>query len=211
MTHADPVRELHDSLSAIPAPDRPPLETITARGRVRQRRRATGLAALGTAGAAVVAAVTLGLTASSPAPGVSAGTIRTTAFTLAHNANGTDTLTLSMRQMFNPAELQRALQRDGIPALVKTDVSCSSTPVLPQPTDIGVLTLERPDGQPLPKPGPAPGSHVVIPPDAVNVINPAKLPRGSELYFDYVAHGLNSSLINASTYTCHAGAAPQTP
>jgi len=211
MTHTDPVRELRDSLSGVAAPGRPALEAITARGRARQRRRTAGLAAAGTAGVAAVTAVVLGLTAPSPAPGVSTGTIRTAAFTLVHNADGTDTLTVSMPQMRHPAELQRALQREGIPALVKTDVSCSSTPALPLPANIGVVTLEHPDGRPLPKPGPAPGSFVVIPANAVNVINPARMPRGSELYFDYFSHGLNTGLIRASSYTCHADATPQTP
>lgn len=220
--HDDTVtRELRDSLSGIDSPARPPLEAIAARGRARQRRRVTGLAGLGTACAAVAAVAAVGLTGAggpaSPAGKAgtgTTGTTRTAAFTLTRNANGTDTLRLSTRQMLDPAELQRALARDGIPALVKSGTYCSSTPRLPMPTTIGVLTIERPDGTqvgPPAAPG-RPGPHnVVIPPNAVFVINPARMPAGSELFFDYVSHGLSSGLINPNSYTCHAGAMPAAP
>lgn len=210
----DVSRALRDSVSGADVPARPPLETITARGRAHQRRRITGTASLGAAGVAAGAALALSLTGApgsspAPAPGGGTGTIRTAAFTLTRNANGTDTLRLNMREMFNPAELQRALQRDGIPALVKTDVACTSDPAYPQPHDIGVLNIERPDGQPVGLS--TPGHPVPIPPDAVEVINPARMPAGSELYFDYITHGLTSSLINARSYTCHAAPATAYP
>lgn len=221
-------RELRDSLSGIDTPARPSLEAIAVRGRARQRRRATGLAGVGTACAAMVAVAAIGLTgAGGPvSPGqhadtgttISTGTIRTDAFTLTHNANGTDSLTLSQAQMFNPAELQKALARDGIPALVKINTDCRSTPALPSPmpspAGLGVVSIQLPDGTPVGPPA-APGHpgprKVVIPHNAVNVINPARMPAGSELYFDYVSHGLTTRLINPNSYTCHAGAPPATP
>ena len=52
--------ELRDCLSALAAPERPPLAAITGRGRVHRRRRA-GFAGLGGATAAVVIALALGL------------------------------------------------------------------------------------------------------------------------------------------------------
>lgn len=211
-------RELRDSLAGIDAPARPSLEAIAARGRARQRRRVTGLAGLGSACAAAAAVAAVGLTGSaSPSgnagSGGTVGTVQTAAFTLTHNANGTDTLRLSMKQMFDPAELQRALARDGIPALVKTGVYCESTPRLPSPVALGVLRIERPNGTPVGPPAPPgrPGPHQVrIPPGAVNVINPARMPAGSELFFDYASHGLAGGLINPHSYNCHAGSSPFT-
>jgi hypothetical protein len=44
--------ELRESLTRITAPQRPPLETITARGRAHQRHRLTGIAGLSAAGVA---------------------------------------------------------------------------------------------------------------------------------------------------------------
>lgn len=198
-------RELRDSLSGIATPPRPSLESISARARARQRRRTAGLATLGTGVVAAAAALTIGLTAPAggPAPAGSPGTVRTAAFTLAHNANGTDTLTLSMRQVLNPAELQQALQRDGIPALVRTGVNCTSTPALPEPAAIGVLNIGLPNGRFLPKP--APGHTRPIPSGAVEVINPARIPAETELFFGYVRHGLEGGLINPHSYTCHGG------
>lgn len=224
MTHPDlphdtaVTRQLRESLAGIDAPARPSIEAIAARSRARQRRRATGLAGLGTACAAVVAAAVVSLTGpASPAGNAGnagnggTGTIRTDAFTLTRNANGTDTLRLSMKQLFDPAELQRALARDGIPALVKSGVYCESTPPLPSPVALGVLRIERPDGTQVGPPAPPgrPGPHQVrIPHDAVNVINPARMPAGSELFFDYASHGLAGGLIHPNSYTCHAGASP---
>jgi ferric-dicitrate binding protein FerR (iron transport regulator) len=95
--------ELREALSKVPAPRRPPLAAIASRGRVHQRRRVTSFAGLGGAGIAAGIALAVGLTGVlSPAPArstgttapiLSTGTIRTAAFTLTDNANGTVTLT----------------------------------------------------------------------------------------------------------------------
>ena len=199
--------ELRDSLSSVELPGRPPLEAIAARGRARQRRRINGYAGLGAAGIAASTALVLGLTGtfgSAPAP--STGTIRTAAFTLTHNTDGTDTLALTQRQLFNPVTLQRALRHDGIPALVKIGTYCSSDPAPPHPESIGVLSVQLPDGSPVGKS--TPGRQVPIPPDTVTVINPAAMPAGTELFFDYLHHGLAGGLIYTRSYTCGNGLPP---
>src|ERR1019366_9015678 len=134
----------------------------------------------------------------SPAP--APGTIRTAAFTLARNANGTASLTLNQDQMFDPAALQQALARDGIPALVQTGTYCTSTPASLGIS--GVLSVQLPDGSPLPTPGHR--SRVPVPPDAVTVINPAAMPAGTELSFTYVNHDhdLIGRLIYTAAHTC---------
>ena len=217
-------RELRDALSELAMPERPPLAAITGRGRARQRqRRLAGFAGLGFTGVVAGAALALGLTgvlgaASAPsasaihavAPastGTSAGTIQTAAFILTSNANGTDTLTLTMSQMLDAATLQQALTQHGIPALVKTGTYCSSSPAAPDPVSAGVLSTQMPAGPhtmvPAPS-GPAPSEVKEMAARTVTVINPAALPSGTELFFGYSSsiHAVFTDLIYTSSYTC---------
>ena len=211
-------QELRNAISELAAPERPPLAAVTNRGRARQHRRLAGFAGLGVTSAAAVTALALSLTGvlgAAPARGTgtsrttatarSTGTIRTAAFTLTRNANGTDTLTLSMSQMLDPAALQRALAQHGIRALVKTGTYCSSNPAAPDPGSIGVLTVQHANGTPVPKPSPAVKTPAnFVPPNTVTVINPAAMPSGTELFFGYFNsdHGLFFDLIDTSSYTC---------
>ena len=143
------------------------------------------------------------------------GTTRTAAFTLTGNANGTDTLTLTHSQMFDPAALQQALAQHGIPALVKTGTYCSSNPAAPNPASIGVLSVRAPGPQP-PR-----GVFSNLTPSEMNriaagtrtVINPAVMPSGTELFFSYVnsGHALFFDLIYTSSYTCSNAPPPGGP
>lgn len=207
-----------------------PAEQILSRGRAIRasghRRLAGCLTAVAAAGSVVLG---LGLSGAlgaaqdggtgtirgtTPAPGI--GTIRTVAFTLTRNANGTDTLTLTHSQVFDPAALQRALTQAGIPALVKTGTYCSSNPAPPSPSSLGVVTVQVRNGTPLLKPSAAyqsvPPANFV-PADIVTVINPAKMPSGTELFFGYFNsdHGLFFDLIYTSSYTCSTGLPPGGP
>lgn len=174
-----------------------PVEAIMADGRSRRHRRR--LVQLSAAGVAASGCLALGLTAvlgsGSPAP--VPGTIRTAAFTLARNANGTASLKLNQGQTFDPAALQRALAREGIPALVQTGIFCTSTPA---PPSSGVVSVELPDGNPVP----VTGRKSPVPPDALTVINPAAMPTGTELSFTYVNHDrvLTGSLVYTAAHTC---------
>jgi hypothetical protein len=173
-----------------------PVEAILAKGRSRRhhRRLAQLSAAVAASGAlALGLATVIGSGSLAPAP----GTIRTAAFTLARNANGTASLTLNQDQVFHPATLQRALARDGIPALVQTGTYCTSTPA---PPSGGVVSVQLPDGSPVP----ITGRRSPVPPDAVTVINPAAMAAGTELSFTYVNHDrvLTGSLIYTAAHTC---------
>ena len=108
-----------------------PVEAILAKGRSRRHRRR--LVQLSAAGVAASGCLALGLAAvvGSGRPAPVPGTIRTAAFTLARNANGTASLKLNQDQTFDPAALQQALARDGIPALVHIGIFCKSTPAPP--------------------------------------------------------------------------------
>ena len=175
-----------------------PVETILATGQHRRHRRwlAQLTVAVAASGALALGLVTV-VSSGSPAPAPQ--TIRTAAFTLARNANGTASLTLNQDQIFDPAALQQALSRDGIPALVQTGTYCTSTPA---PPSSGVLSVQLPDGSPVAKS--TPGHRYPVPPDAVTVINPAAMPAGTELSFTYSNHDrdLNGGLIYTAAHTC---------
>jgi hypothetical protein len=200
----DVLRAAATSLAALPVAGPPAAQAIMARGRARHRRTVAGLSLAGIAG---VTALALGLAGvlggHSPAP--AGTTIRTAAFTLAKNANGTAALTLAQDQVFNPGALQQALRQDGIPALVKTNSYCSSSPAPPSAHGLRVISVQLPDGTPVATS--TPGHQHPIPADAVTVINPAAMPAGTELLFDYVnsGHALIGGLVYTHSYTCSSG------
>lgn len=186
--------------------------------RSRQGRAARRLAVFGVGALTAATALTLALTGmlgittphGNPVAQTSPTTnsIQTAGFVLTANANGT--VTLTMNQVLDPAALQQALQGHGIPVLVKTDTDCTSNPAAPDPTSIGVLTTQPPfpSGAAGLVPAPA-GSPGTLPSSAhiQTVINPAAIPAGTELFFDY-APGDNLvavGLINPHSYTCTAG------
>jgi hypothetical protein len=174
---------------------RPPAAADIIRQGDRHRRRSLtrqalgGLSAAGVVGAGV--ALSLGLTGS--APGHATGTIRTAAFTLVSNADGTATLTINNNVLFEPGALQRDLARDGIAAKVTTGSFCSS-----DPAPAGVAQVIS---APKTQPGQAP----------TVVINPAAIPAGTELSFGnfQLANGGRTflTLIDTGSYTC-ASTAP---
>ena len=242
--HADDstlTRELRDDLSAVAVCERPPLVAITSRGRARQRRRLAAFAGLGGTGVAAGTALALGLTGAvgtgapgaSPRPGTvtigtgapasstsgtgNPGTIRTAAFILTSNANGTDTLTLTMSQVFDPAVFRQALAQHHIPAVVKTDDTvCASSPAPLDPISSGVLSAQLPfklAGKGLTRVAPGePDSRDLgkLVANTKTVINPAAIPAGTELFFSYspTGHALYFALIYKNHYTCSYGQPP---
>jgi hypothetical protein len=188
--------QLRDSLAELAAPGRPPLAAIAARGRTHKRRRFAGFAGITAAMSAAAVVLSLGLTGvfgSAPAHGT--GTIRTTAFTLTMNTNGTATLTLNANVLLEPSILQSDLQQDGIPALVTTGSFCSSDPT---PAGFNQVTGA---------PKPLPGTPLTF------TINPAAMPAGTELSFGFFqlasVQGTGhpgqetvASLIDTNSYTC---------
>ena len=202
-------RELRRALTRAAAEYQDP---ELARQRLRQRdyrpgsgrrRLAAGLTAVAAAGSVMLG---LGLSgALSSAPSAGTGTIRTAAFTLTENANGTATLKLTQDQVFDPSALQRALAKDGIPALVKIGMYCSSSPAPPSPHALGALSVQLPDGTPVGKS--TPGHSQPVPADALTVINPAALPAGTELFFGFARddHTLIGGIVYTGSYTCHSG------
>lgn len=218
--------ELRDSLAELAVPGRPPLTAITSRGRVYRRRRLTGL---GVTGAALVIALVLGLTGVFGAtPGRGPGTIQTADFTLTSYTNGTVGLTL--KQLFDPRELQQALANAGIPALVKTNTYCASHPAGPSPAATGVLVgagsgpgpVKGKGGAipPVPSPGGGvwlsitlPVKPIQLPPDenpVTWVINPAAIPPGTTLFIGSfpIVQTIFMDLVYTGSYTCNYAQQP---
>jgi hypothetical protein len=222
------IDELRDSLSHLDVPERPALAAIVERGRKQRRRQRRRLAGVGVAAVAAGGVLALGLSGlHNAAPRSTIGkhsnphTLRTSAFTLVSYANGKAKLTLTNSQVFDPPVLRRALAHDGIPALVRKDAYCYSTPAPPDPNGIGVLSI-RPRSKTPAGFAPAKGllklyRHHRPPPDlqalidhTVTVINPAKMPAGTELAFAYAPgeHLLAVDLVYTNSHVCRRGQPP---
>ena len=178
--------------SAIPDQARQRLLQRDYHPRRGNRRLAASLTA-----AAAAAAVVLGLGLSGAigsAPAHRTGTIQTAAFTLVSNANGTATLTLNPGELFDPATLQSALEKDGISARVTVGSFCSSDPTPAGFSQAVSIPIE-----------PGQGASVTI--------NPAAIPEGAELSFGTFQLANNretaAALIDAGSFIC-ASTAPTT-
>jgi hypothetical protein len=180
-----------------------PLDTIVRRGRAtRRRHRLISLAGTGAVAVAVTAALAVGL------HGVigsthRTGSVRTAAFTLVSNANGTATLTINPRVLLDPDSLQSDLKQDGIPAMVTVGSFCSSDP--PPAGFLRVVSFQ---------PKPRKSGHQLPVADPTVTFNPSAIPAGTELSFGnfQLANGQQTSfaLIDTGAYTC-TSTAPATP
>jgi hypothetical protein len=193
LTDSAEVRQLRDSLSALDVPGPPRLESIRDRGRARRRQRISRAARLSVGGVVAATALAVGLTAAhNSAPRL--GTIRTAAYTLHQNRNGTDTLTLNPVELLDPSQLQSDLAQYGIPALVTSGSYCTSDP---EPAGFSQVVS-----------GPGPGTSQDGSGDHLTMtIDPSAMPAGTELSVgDFqLASGeqqANLDLINSSSYSC---------
>jgi len=160
----------------------------------------------GITGAAAAGSVVLGLglsggLGSSPARGT--GTIHTAAFTITRNANGTATLTINPRVLFNPGTLQSDLAQYDVPAKVTTGSFCSSDPAPSGFSQVVTFSpaFQRDSGQ-------QPVQNPTV------TINPATMPAGTELSVGafQVSSGEDTALalISSNSYAC-TSTAPTTP
>jgi hypothetical protein len=199
MSDNEVLRAASDSLAGMVVASPPDVEAIMARARARRTGRLAGVAGLSVAGAAAGTALAVGLTGvlgSAPAP----GTIRTAAFTLASNANGTATLTINPKELLDPAALQSDLAQYGVPAKVTTGSFCSSDPA---PAGFSQVVPPNPAGPSTVTPQPVAQPTITI--------DPSAMPAGTELSVgDFqLSSGQYSGdqqadfvLINTGSYTC---------
>jgi hypothetical protein len=205
MSDDDVLRAAATSLSTLPVAGPPAAKAIMARGRARRRRTLTGLGLAGTAGAAALA---LGLTgAFGSAPAYSTGTIRTAAFTLTRNANGTDTLTINPQVLVVPSTLENDLAQYGIPAMVDVGSFCSTNPA---PAGFFQVVTFSPKGTAAGQAVPGNGSG----PQPTITINPSAMPAGTELSFGIFQLPTQEgvfTLIDKNSYTCTSTAPTTAP
>ncbi len=175
-----------------------PVEAILARSRAR-RRRLAGLSVAGVAASAVLALGLAGVLGSaSRTPAHSYGTIRTAAFTLVSNANGTDTLIINPHVLFDPSALQNDLARYGIVAKVTIGSFCSSHPAPDGFSHVVTLSpfFQGVNGQ----------QHVHNLKKPTITIDPSAMPLGTELSVGAfrVANGQDTALalIDTNSYAC---------
>jgi hypothetical protein len=163
-----------------------PVDEIISRGRtVRARRRIPVIAAI----LAAVTGTVLGLGLAGvfgPAPARSVGTIRTVAFTLTRNANGTDTLTINPLVLLEPGTLQNDLAQYGVPAVVDTGRFCSSNPAPAGFSKVVSLSMNGPSQ------------------DQTITIDPSAMPAGTKLSFGSLVLPTETAvtLIDTNSYTC---------
>ncbi len=176
---------VHDSISGLPIPAAPRLETITAKARARRRRRLSGLSI---AAAGACAALVIGLAggpgsaapasqhAAGSAPQREAPAVQLAAFSVVAGPDGTTTLTLNWGQVADPDAVRQALAEHGIPAIVTAGKFCR-TAEQPSP-GVGEVAVfsERPGPKQLT--GGHPSGHAVV-------IYGSKIPSGAELSIGY--------------------------
>jgi hypothetical protein len=179
LTDTPELRELRDALSGIALPERPRVEAITTRGHARRRHRRAQVLRLSVAGATAAIAVSVGLIAAL-SPAARLGTIRTAAYTLRHNHNGTDTLTLNPGELFNASQLQSDLAMYGIPAKVTTGSYCTSDPAPAGSQTTPWANIVEPSS---PTAGPGPGRETWkgSGKQPSLTIDPSQMPSGTEL------------------------------
>ena len=165
------------------------------------RRLTAGITAAAAAGSVVLGLSVSGGHGSSPA--LATGTIRAAAFTITRNANGTATLTINPRVLFDPSTLQGDLAQYGIPAKVTSASFCSSDPA---PGGFSQAVTFSPAIQ-----GDSGPQQVRNP---TVTINPAAMPAGTELSVGVfqVSNRDNAALglISTKSYTC-TSTAPTAP
>jgi hypothetical protein len=198
MTDSSELQELRDALSSVGMPGRPPLETIKSRGRAQRRQRRTRATRFSVGGVVVAGALALGVSLAAT-PAQKLGTIQRAAYTLRHNQNGTDTLSLNPVELLNPSQLQSDLAQYGISAKVTTGSYCTTTP---EPAGFSqAVTL----------PGPGSSGRVGSGNQPTITIDPSQIPAGTELSvgsFQLTSgpaageQQANMSLINTNSYHC---------
>jgi hypothetical protein len=200
MSDSDVLTAVRDRLSGTPLASPPDVDAIMARGRARRNRRLIP-GVTGTLAAAALAAfaVTSLAPASHPASGQAAGrqpVVQLAAWTVTKLAGGN--ISLTIRELKDPAGLQRTLRADGVPASVtfasQQNPACQPYPggtpgslprpatrllkrVFPKPyEELSLLPIPRGPRRMEPVHGPPPVPPSLSLNHALIVINPSALP-----------------------------------
>ncbi len=185
------IREQRDTVHSVT-----PVQQIINRGHDRRRRRLINITRMSAGGVVAATALALGVSGAFT-PAAKLGTIHRAAYTLRHNSNGTDTLTLKAGELLDPSQLQSDFAQYGIPAQVTSGSYCTSDPA---PAGFSqAVTFQQGTWQ-----------HGSGTPDTIT-IDPSQIPSGTELsvgYFQLTSgpkageQQANMSLINTGSYSC---------
>lgn len=186
---------VRDSMSVLPLPAAPHVETITARARARRQRRVGGLSVAGAGACAALALSLLGGSGGAmpaaqhdnaaqndsaaqhdDAPPHHAAPVQLTAFSVVTTADGSTTLTLHPGEVANPSAVRQALAEHGIPALVTAGQFCQNATLPGWPAIDQVATFGNPGLKHAANGRPA-GMTVVI--------HGSAIPSGSKLSIGY--------------------------
>jgi hypothetical protein len=143
-----------------------PAEEVMARGQVLRHRILRRRRAFGLAGALAVAAA---LAVTALLPGSHQPSVRLAAWTVAEQPGGN--ISVTIRELQNPAGLQSKLRADGVPASV-TFIGHQNPSCQTYPASLALIS------EVFPSQGPPPG------PSGVIVINPSARPAGTGVYLD---------------------------
>ncbi|MFD2763674.1 hypothetical protein [Micromonospora eburnea] len=170
MRDQDVLRAVADGLSGLDLDT--PAEDIIAAGTSRRRRRLATVTVAGVLLAGLAVAVPA-LTGSGPAAlpyaqgPASTAPAQLVAFSVVSNPNGTVTLKLSKKQLFDPDAARKALSEAGVPAEIRVDGShCYS---IPSPPELDRLFPSRSEAD----------EGIVL------VINPSAIPQGAVMTISY--------------------------
>jgi hypothetical protein len=193
LTDSGELHRLIDSLSDVTVPAAPSLDAIVARGRARRRHRRYGITGLFVIGACIAAGLAispLGAPAATPTAAPGGGrtlsAIRTAAYSIVFNSDGTATLSIDPNELFDPSKLQSDLDRFGIPAHVTVGSFCTSDPA---PAGLSQAVSSEPNEQ------------------RTISIDPTAIPTGTELSVGEFELPMSVqmatyTLIDKDSYTC---------
>jgi hypothetical protein len=198
MNDDDVLGALRHGLSKLPVPQAPPLEAIVARGRARRRR--SGLAGISLAAAGLAIALPVIITGGNASSGRVATSLRLgsgpvhvnlAAYSVDSNPNGTVSVALAHKGIFDPNKLRRLLARAGVAAVVNVDAFCQ-TPVQPAGFRqvVSSATANGPAG-----PGAGAGRSAPQVNFTAMVIKPSAMPRRAELSIGYFPDHVAMTLV----------------
>jgi hypothetical protein len=174
MNDADVIREVRERFDEVHMETS--LDTVVSRGRsLRRRKRLPGLAAAAAAAGCIALAVAGILPGTGPRAALAAWTV---------SKKPTGIVAVSIRQLSNPAGLQRTLREDGVPATVRFNGST--------PQQCLIYPLTSPDV--LRKVFPSEYNGMTI----AFTINPAAIPSGAALWIQVTPPSTNSSGVSGS-------------
>jgi hypothetical protein len=223
MSATDVLSTMRDSLCGMPVAGPPDVEAIMARGRAHRRRRrlipgVTGTAAVAAGAALAVTALTPASHLASTQPGHPAGrqpAVQLAAWTVTKLADGD--ISVTIRELENPAGLQSTLRADGVPASVtfagQRNAACQpypgGTPQQPQYPATPLLKQVFPEPYGKLRPPKHPGVARMVPAGSLPSSPPTRSPNATLIVIDPSALPRDAGVQLGVSYNGRAVLMPQ--